>query len=188
MACSRAPKKWNLRKDETLNSFTNWKTTLLFILSLDNNFAPFLIEGCTWAKNATSSPAHGFVDDDESVPAAQRRTAAQKCAHREIMLGHIENYGTVISRNTIVKGSSSLNHIWYKIREHYSFQTTGSRFIGLTQIRLQSDGKPKDLYQRLVTFFDDNLVTLEGGLLHLGSVSDSDEDITPSIENVIVLV
>ena len=81
-----------------------------------------------------------------------------------------------------------MNHIWSKIREHYGFQTTGSRFIDLTQLRFQTDEKPEDLYQRLVSFFDDNQVTGEGGLLHHGSAVDSDEDITPSIENVIVLL
>ena len=188
MAGSRAPKQWTLTKDETLNSFTNWKANLMYLLSLDNNFAPFLIDGCTWLKKTPSSPTRGFVDDSASVPAAQRRTGAQKCAHLELMLGQIANYATIISRNTIVKGSFSLNHIWSKIREHYGFQTTGSRFIDLTQIRFQTDEKPEDLYQRLVSFFDDNLVTIEGGLLHHGSAVDSDEDITPSIENVIVLL
>ena len=81
-----------------------------------------------------------------------------------------------------------MNHIWSKIKEHYGFQTTGSRFIDLTQTRIQSDEKPEDLYKRLFSFFDDNLVTIEGGLLHHGSVVDVDEDITPSIENVIVLL
>ena len=124
------------------------------------------------------------------MPVAQHRTAAQKSAHLELMLGQIANYATVISRNTIVEGSFSLNHIWSKIREHYGFQSTGSRFIDLTQIRIQSDEKPEDLYQRLVSFFDDNLVTIEGegGLLHHGSVVDVDENITPSIEDVIVLL
>ena len=105
MAGSRAPKQWTLTKDETLNSFTNWKANLLYILSLDSNFAPFLIDGCTWTKKTPSSPTRGFVDDGSSVPAAQRRTAAQKCAHLELMFGQIANYATVISRNTIVKGS-----------------------------------------------------------------------------------
>ena len=53
------------------------------------------------------------------------------------MLEQIANYATIISRNTIVKSSISLNNIWTKIREHYGFQTTGSRFLDLTQISLQ---------------------------------------------------
>ena len=104
------------------------------------------------------------------------------------MLGQIANYATIISRNTIVKSSTSLNNIWTKIREHYGFQTTGSRFLDLTQIRLQVDERPEDLFQRIVSFFDDNLVTEESGLTHHGTPVEIDEEITPSIENVIVLL
>ena len=188
MAGSCAPKQWTLTKDETLTSFTNWTANLLYILSLDSNFALFLIDSCTWTKKTPSSPTRRFVDDGSNVPAAQHRTAAQNCAHLDLLLGQIANCATVISRNTIGKGSFSLNHIWSTIGEHYGFQTTGSRFIDLTQIRIQSDKKPEDLYQRLVSFFDDNVVTIEGGLLHHGSVIDVDEDIPPSIENVIILL
>ena len=185
---SRAPKQWTLTKTETLNLFTNWKANLLYILPLDNNFAPFLVDGVTWSKKSTVIPARGFTDDDDTVPEARRRTAAQKCAHLELMLRQIANYATIISRNTIVKSSTSLNSIWTKIREHYGFQTTGSRFLDLTQIRLQTDERPEDLYQRIVSFFDDNLVTEESGLTHHGARVLVDEEITPSIENLIVLL
>lgn len=188
MATSRAPKQWTLTKTETLNSFTNWKENLIYILSLDNNFAPFLEEGISWQKKSTATPTRGFTNDGENIPEARRRTAAQKCAHLELMLGQIANYATIISRNTIVKSSTSLNNIWTKIREHYGFQTTGSRFLDLTQIRLQTDERPEDLYQRIVSFFDDNLVTEDTGLTHHGIAIDVDEEITPSIENVIVLL
>ena len=53
------------------------------------------------------------------------------------MLGQIANYSTIISRNAIVKNSTSLNDIWSKIREHYGFQTTGSRFLDLYTIELR---------------------------------------------------
>ena len=188
MANSRAPKQWTLTKAETLNSFTNWKENLMYTLSLDNNFAPFLLDGVTWLRKSPTTPNRGFTDGGENVPEVRRRTANQKCAHLELMLGQIANYATIISRNTIVKASTSLNSIWTKIREHYGFQTTGSRFLDLTQIRMQPDERPEDLYQRLVSFFDDNLVTQESGLTHHGTVIDTDEEISPSIENVIVLL
>ena len=180
--------QWTLTKTETLNSFTNWKENLLYILSLDNNFAPFLVDGVTWLKKSTVTPTRGFTDDANTIPEAQRRTAVQKCAHLELMLGQIANYATIISRNTIVKSSTSLTNIWTKIREHYGFQTTGSRFLDLTQIRLLTDECPEDLYQRLVSCFDDNLVTADSGLAHHGARVLVDEEMTPSIENVIVLL
>ena len=34
------------------------------------------------------------------------------------------------------------------IRQHYVFQSTGSRFLHLANIKLKSDQRPEDLYQR----------------------------------------
>ena len=42
---TRDPKQWQLSKNETLNSFTNWKENLFYTLSLDSNFSPFLLNG-----------------------------------------------------------------------------------------------------------------------------------------------
>jgi len=92
MAGPRALKQWTLTKNETLNSFTNWKENLLYTLSLDNNFAPFLADGVTWDKKSNIWPTRGLRDDTEAVPEARRRTAAQKCAHLELLLGKISNY------------------------------------------------------------------------------------------------
>ncbi len=97
---SRAPKQWPLTKTETLNSFTNWKENLIYILSLDPNFSPFLTdENVSWKKKSTADPARGFTDDPVTVPEPQRRRATQKCASLELMLGQMANYATVISRN-----------------------------------------------------------------------------------------
>ena len=109
MSSSRAPKQWQLTKDETINSFTSWKENLLYTLSLDANFSPFLEDGYTWNKKSTSSPNRGFVSDPTDQLGG--RTALQKCAKLELMLGQIANYCTIISRNAIVKNSTSLNDI-----------------------------------------------------------------------------
>ena len=138
MLSQRAPKQWTLTKNETLNSFTNWKENLLYTLSLDPGFAPFLVDRYVWQKKTTATPTRGFTDDNATVPEATRKTAAQKCTKLDLMLGQIANYATVISRNTIVKNSTSLNDIWLKIRDHYGFQTTGSQFLDLSSIQLQA--------------------------------------------------
>ena len=124
---NRAPKQWCLSKQETLNSFENWKQNLLYTLSLDPLFAPFLVEGATWTKKSKNNVLRGFRDDGDNLPAARRRNAQQKVSHLELMLGQIANYCPVISRNTIVKNSISIDSIWQAIRLHYEFQTTGAR-------------------------------------------------------------
>ena len=109
MAGARAPKQWSLTKQENITSFEAWKRNLSYTLSLDQNFAVFLVDGFTWEKKTNTAPLRGFLDDAEGVP--NRRTAAQKVAHLDLMLGQIANYCPIISRNTIVKNSTSINSI-----------------------------------------------------------------------------
>ena len=91
MASARAPKQWELTKNETVNSVENWKQNLLYILSLDTNFAPFLKPGFEWKKKSTAHPTRGLADDGDNVPESQRWTGAQKITALELMLGMIAN-------------------------------------------------------------------------------------------------
>ena len=75
----------------------------MYILSLDASFAHFLLPNTTWLKKTRAAPLRGFVDDPVDAP--NRRTAAQKVAQLELMLGQIANFCPVISRNTITKNS-----------------------------------------------------------------------------------
>ena len=97
MNSSRAPKQWCLTKVETVNSFENWKQNLSYVLSLDPNFASFLVPGTTWLKKSKNNPNRGFTNDATPIPESQRRTAAQKVTHLELMLGQIANYCPVIA-------------------------------------------------------------------------------------------
>ena len=117
---SKAPKQWTLSKTETLNSFNNWKENLVYTLSLDTNFAPFLKDDAKWTKTSTTDPNRGLVDDPTDQ--ADRKTKEQKVIQLNMMLGQIANFATVISRNQIVKNSTSLGNIWSKIREHFGLR------------------------------------------------------------------
>ena len=149
----RAPRQWQLTKKE-ITSYESWCQNLMDILSLDNNFVPFL--EATWQKQTAANPRRGLTDDGSSVSESKRLTATQKNAHLNLMLGQIADFCPVISRNSIVKHSTSLNDIWQKIRQHYGFLSTGAHFLDLASINLQPDEKPKDLFQRLMAFFEDN--------------------------------
>ena len=185
-ASPRVPKRWQLTKIETITSYESWRQNLIYVLSLDKNFVPFL--EATWQKQTASNPRRGLTDDGSAVPEAQRRTAAQKNAHLDLLLGQIANFCPVISRNSIVKHSISLNDLWQKIRQHYGFQSTGSHFLDLASIRLQPDERPEDLFQRLMAFFEDNLLSVHGGLTHHGAQVTADEDLSPTLENTVVVL
>ena len=125
MASNRVPKQWSLTTNKSISSIEAWENNLRYILSLDPNFVTFLTDGATWQKKTNASPLRGFTDDSEEVPTIQRRAAAQRVTHLEMMLGQVANYAPIISRNTIVRNSSSINGVWQAIRQHYGFQSTG---------------------------------------------------------------
>ena len=187
MAASRAPKQWCLSKLETVNSFENWRQNLLYTLSLDANFAPFLVNGAVWGKQSKATPHRGLISDGEEEPEARRKTREQKVAMLELMLGQIANYCPVISRSTIVKGSTSIDGIWQTIRLHFGFQSTGAHFIDFASIKLEHNERPEDLYQRIMAFSEDNLLRTESGLTHHDQQVTEDEELTPSLENFLVL-
>ena len=182
----RAPKQWSLSKNESINSFENWRQNLVYTLSLDSNFAPFLADGTTWGKKTKTQPLRGLTDDGESIPLSIRRTARQKVNFLELMLGQIANYCPVISRNTLVKNSTSIQSVWNTIRAHFGFQITGAHFLDFANLHLEADERPEDLYQRLMAFVEDTILRANS-LSHHGEASTEDEELTPTLENFIVL-
>ena len=158
----RAPKQWSLSKNETITSFESWRQNLLYILSLDRNFAPFLVEGVSWKKKSKSDTTRG-LEDDPNWDEDNGLTKEQKVNYLELMLGQIANYCPVISRNIIIKNSISIESIWQSIRAHYGFQSNGSHFIDFVNIKLEVDERHEDLYQRMIAFIDDNLITPSSG-------------------------
>ena len=90
---SKAPKQWSLQKDESLNSYNNWKENLIYTLSLDRNFTPFIKSGATWGRITATDSTRGFQDDgDEVADANARLTRDQKLAQLNLMLGQILIY------------------------------------------------------------------------------------------------
>lgn len=108
-ASPQAPKQWQLTKIGTITSYESWRQSLLYVLSLNKNFVPFL--DVTWQKQTAANPRRGLTNDGTAVPEAQRLTAAQKNGHLDLLIGQIANFCPVISRNSIVKHSTSLNNM-----------------------------------------------------------------------------
>ncbi|CAG2256635.1 PEAK1 [Mytilus edulis] len=183
MAGTRAPKQWSLSKVETITSFEAWRQNIQYTLSLDQNFAAFLADGYTWLKKTNVNPLHGIADDGEAVAEANRRTAAQKCIHLDLMLlGQIANYCPIISRNTIIKNFTSINSIWQSIRLHYGFQSTCGHFLDFNSIFWEQNERPEDLCQRLTSFIEDNMLRTGGNIHHHGEVTETDEELSPSLK------
>ena len=180
---TRAPKQWSLTTSETLTSFCNWKENLCYTLSLDANFTPFLANDFTWDDG--DSEFRGLINDPNEG-AQIGKTKQEKAKLLVLMLGQIANYCNIIARHQIVYESTSLDYIWNLVREHYGFNVTGSRFLDLATIKLEAGERPADLYQRLVSFFTDNLYTKASKLRHKGKLAQTDEKLSVSLQNTII--
>ena len=51
---------------------------------------------------------------------------------------------------------------------HFGFQSTGGHFRDFDNIKLEPGERAEDLFQRLTSFIEDNLLTQGGGITHLG--------------------
>ena len=86
-------------------------------------------------------------------------------------------YCPIISRNTIIKNSTSLENIWQTIHLHFGFQSTGGHFINFLSIALENDERPVDLYHRLMAF----------KITHQGYNMTVNDEMTSSLGNFVVL-
>jgi len=77
--------------------------------------------------------------------------------------------------------------IWQAIRLHFGFQSTGALFLDFNNISLTSAEHPEDIYQCLMSFIEDNLLLANGNISHHGEVSGLDEEMSPTLENLVVL-
>ena len=69
---------------------------------------------------------------------------------------------------------------------HFGFQSTGAHFLDLNNIKFEPTERPEDLFQRLTSFVEDNLLRSDGSIWHHGELPEENE-MTPSLENFVVL-
>ena len=86
----QSPKQWSLTENETITSFANWQSNMLYHLSLCNDFASFLES--IWGKQSTTN--RGLTNDDPT--AAHSKTAVQKEIILERMLGLIAQFAPIL--------------------------------------------------------------------------------------------
>jgi hypothetical protein len=66
-------------------------------------------------------------------------------------------------------------------------QITGiPNYSDFSDIHLEADERPEDLYQRLTAFVEDNLLRVDGLAHHAENITE-DEELSPSLENLVVL-
>ena len=171
----RPPKQWQLTENETITSFANWQSNIMYHLSLNNEFEPFLTT--VWQKK--SVPNRGLT-------ATTTKTAVQLNIILERMLGLIAQFVPTLLRNDILKKSTSLNYIWQRIRKHYSFPQSEVNFLKLSSIKREEHERYETFFQRIVAHLEDNLLTVASGTIHDGAPVAVDEEMSPTTERLAV--
>ena len=184
-------KQWPLSEQESLITFESWRSNLLYRLNSDARFAVFLRDGIEWLKfSRLPQDTRGLVGDvlPDNQPNPAGYTAAQKVLNLDLMLQQIANFCPVISRRTIINESTSITSVWQAIKLHYGFQTTGGNFIDFVEIKFAPPERPETLYQRMLSFVENNLLSPELLLTHKGEDIAEYEDMSPTLENLVVLL
>ena len=60
--------------------------------------------------------------------------------------------------------------------------------VDLANIKLKPDQRPEDLYQCLMSFIKDNLLTRISGITHYGAILEADKELSPCLENFVVFM
>ena len=125
------------------------------------------------------------MEAEGNNPAIPAVVAAERSAKLELMLGFIANYAQIFNRNTIIRDSTSLKSVFQMLRKHFGFQSSGAQFLNIVDVRLRAEERPETLYQRLLSFVEDNLQKVGNDLSHRGELPAEDEEMSPMIENLL---
>ena len=185
---SRAPKQWSLSKHETVTSFESWRQNLLYTLALGSNFAPFLLDDAKWEKKTRTSTYRGLTDDGEEVDAGLRQTKSSKTKiartyawpNRQLL----SDYRKKLNRQKLYLPWILFGNSYGNIS---AFSRQGAHIIDFNDIHLAPEERPEDLYQRLMAFVEDSLLRKEGGITHHDVAMTEDEEMSPTLENFIIL-
>ena len=173
----RPPKPWQLTEVETINSLANWKSTILYNLSLNNEFAQFL--EATWSKKSVAN--YGLAAKTEGTVT---KSPAQRAIILERMLGLVAQFVPSLLRSEIIKKSTSLAWIWARLRKHYSFTASEVNFLKLSDIKRENGERYETFYQRIIAHLEDNLLTVSSGLTFDGVKPTVDEELSPTAERL----
>ena len=177
------PKLRPLTPVESQASFDSWREGMIWQISLDPQSARFLTDLKTW----DNSEHRGFKNDPAEFDKDTKMTAIAKEMLLNIVLGSIASNATVISPKYIKKVATSLDEIWERLRSYYGFRKTGGRITEFFDFTLEANESREALYERMYTYLEDNLLTKDGSVEHEGSKPTKDEELTPTLLNILVV-
>ena len=177
------PKIRPLTPVESQSSFDSWREGMIWQISLDPMSARFLTDLKKW----DNSEHRGFTNDAAGFDKDTTMTAVAKEMLLNIVLGSIASNCPIISPKFIKNVATSLDEIWERIRSYYGFRKTGGRITEFFDFTLETNESREALYERMYTYLEDNLLTKDGSVEHEGSKSTKDEELTPTLLNILVV-
>ena len=119
-----AQKQWTLSEHESSTTLEAWKANLIHTLATEEAFSPFLEPNATWKKKTKKTPLRGFTGPNASA----------KTTILELMLLRISGFAPVLSRQTVVKNSTSLGSIWKALQLYYGVENCCDSTISPSQL------------------------------------------------------
>ena len=104
---------------------------------------------------------------------------SSKLAWWQQLVTHVSESLKTVS---LIQATTSLPILW-----SIECTLTITSFFHFSIIKLEVDEHAEDLFQRLMSFTEDNLLVANGPVTHHGAHVTSDEELTPTLENMVVL-
>ena len=181
-----------LTENETESSFTTWQQGIMFQLVVDSKFSRFTDPDDLGTWKSTSVQNRGYTNDattgEGAVPADIRMTGVQKAKILKVLLGSVATFAPTISNKYITEQSTCFDDIFNRLRSHYGFRITGGRILEIAQYSLLPNESYETLWERLSAFIEDNLMKVANGIQHNGIVVQNDEILSPTLQNLSVVL
>ena len=174
-----------LGDNETRVSFNTWQESLLFHINNEPKFARFISDENQWEPASTEN--RGFVDDTEEI-GGTKMTAKNKLINLRVLLGYISIHAPIISSTFIKEEACSIEEIFERLRGYYDCKKSGIKITELLEFKLESMESREALWERVYSFMEDSLITVASGVLHKGKVVRADEQLTPTLLNISVII
>ena len=138
------PKRLEETDAGNLDKFDDWKESLLFYLSQELAFIPFLEQSMTWG--TIDEANRGFTDKVEKDVVV--KSAAQQLMALNRMLGIVVQCAPQHCR-TSIKNSTCFGDIWSCVKNYMGLRVTEGQFLKLSLIKREPNERYQHLYHRL---------------------------------------
>ena len=158
---------------------------MVYALSKDPEFTPFLKADAKWLPLRPEFPCRGLQDQTDGL----KLNKEQLVASLNMMLTRLSQWVPHYLSQEIINESTSLTFVWQTIRAYYGFQQSEVQFMSFAQIKWEGPSKerPERLYRRILSHLHDNLLKKDSKLKHNDQSPSQDETISLTVERLAVL-